>query len=114
MLTGGVVLKQRVQHPQINECRDRGTPYWFFRYRHDELLPDGTLKTTRKRHIIGTSRGANAISKKNAELQRDRFLADLNSAPSHCEAAIAAKEPVQVGAIILGKRAEMWRNYFVD
>lgn len=114
MLTGGVVLKQRVQHPKINECRDRGTPYWFFRYWHDELLADGAVKTSRKRHIVGTSKGENAISKKQADAARDQFFAERNSAPSHCEGAVAAKEPAQLGAILFGRLAELWRNDFVD
>src|ERR1022692_315036 len=87
-LTGGVRLKQRVQHPKINECKDRGTPYWFFRYWADELLTDGTVKPSRRRHIIGPSRGPNAIGKKQAEATRDRFLLELNAAPSPCEAAV--------------------------
>ena len=106
-LTGGVRLKHRVQHPKINECRDRGTPYWFFRYWSDELLPDGTIKVTRKRHIIGPSRGPNAIGKKQAEGGRDVFLSTLNSAPTACEAAVRAKEPADYGAILFGKLAEM-------
>jgi integrase len=113
-LTGGVRLKQRVQHPKINECKDRGAPYWFFRYWSDELLSDGTVKTSRKRHIIGPSKGPNALGKKQAETARDRLLFDLNAAPSSCEAAVAAKEPAQVGAIIFGKLAEMWRTDFVE
>ena len=28
-LTGDVRLKQRVQHPRVQECRDRKNPYWF-------------------------------------------------------------------------------------
>ena len=107
-------MKQRVQHPAVTECKDRGTPYWFFRYWDDELLPDGTVKTSRKRHIIEPSKGANAISKKQAELKRDQFLAELNSAPSQCEAAVAAKRPAEVGAILFGKIAEMWRRDFVE
>ena len=63
-LTGGVRLKQRVQHPKVHERKDRGSYYWFFRYRHDELLPDGSIKTTRRFHTIGPSRGENGIPKK--------------------------------------------------
>ncbi len=107
-------MKQRVQHPKINECRDRGTPYWFFRYRDDELRPDGTVKTSRKRHILGPSRGANALTKKQAEADQDKFLSDLNVARSHCEAAIVAKEPFEVGSILFGNLATMWRNDFVE
>jgi hypothetical protein len=71
--TGGVRLKQRVQHPRVEECRDRHNPYWFFRYRADELLPDGTVKTSRKRHIIGPSRGPDAIGKKLAWISMTRI-----------------------------------------
>src|SRR4051812_14810402 len=113
-LTGGVQLKQRVQHPKVDECRDREAPYWFIRYWHDELLPDGTVKPTRKRHIIGPSRGPRAIGKKQAEIARDQFLQELNVAPSHCEAAVAAKEASLVAAIIFGKLAAIWRSDFVD
>src|SRR6185369_6615735 len=97
-LSGGVCLKQRVQHPKINECRDRGAPYWFFRYWDDELQPAGTVKTSRKRRIIGPSRGPNAIGKKQAELERDKFLAERNAAPSPCEAAVVARAPAEVGS----------------
>src|SRR5260370_39929098 len=101
-LTGGVRLKQRVQHPKVNECPDREAPYWFFRYWADELLPGGTVKTSRKRHIIGPSRGPHAIGKKQAEIDRENFLADLNAAPSRCQAALVAKEPTQVGSDLCG------------
>src|SRR5262249_26068762 len=87
---------------------------WFFRYWDDELLPDGTIRTSRKRHIIGPSRGVNAIGKKKAETERDKFLGERNAAPSACEAAVVAKEPVEVGAIIFGKLADMWRADFVE
>jgi hypothetical protein len=66
VLTGGVRLNKRVQHPKVHERKDRGTYYWFFRYRNDELLPDGSIKTSRKFHIIGPSRGKNAIGKREA------------------------------------------------
>lgn len=107
-------MKQRVQHPKISECRDRQAPYWFFRYWSDELLPDGTVKTSRKRKIIGPSKGASAIGKKQAEAERDGFLAELNRAPSQCEAAVKANELPEIGAILFGKLAEMWRNDFVE
>jgi hypothetical protein len=98
-LTGGVRLKNRVQHPKVNECRERGAPYWFIRCWHDELRPDGTIKTSRKRRIIGPSAGPNAISRKQAELARDRFLLDLNAAETPCECAVNAAQPTDGGAI---------------
>ncbi len=113
-LTGGIGLKQRVQHPKIHERKERGAPYWYFRYWHDELLPDGTVRTTRRRQIIGPSKGPNALTKRQAEAERDRFLAELNSAPSHCEAAVKAAQPVEVAAILFGKLAEVWRKDYVD
>jgi integrase len=113
-LTGGVELKQRVQHPKVHERKDRGSYYWFFRYRRDELLPDGSIKTTRKFHTIGPSRGENAIPKKQAEAKRDVFLVELNAAPTRCEAAVVASQPVEVTAILFGKLAELWRKDYVD
>ena len=113
-LTGGVRLKQRVQHPKVHERKDRGSYYWFFRYRRDELLPSGTIKTTRKFHTIGPSRGENAIAKKQAESKRDVFLAEQNAAPTRCEAAVVASQPVEVTAILFGKLAELWRKDYVD
>jgi len=113
-LTGGVRLKRRVQHPSVVERKDRGQPYWYFRYRQDELLPDGKVKTWRKLHTIGPSRGEGAIGKKQAEVERDKFLAELNAPPTRCEAGVAAKEPPEVSAILIGKLAELWRKDYVD
>src|ERR1051326_5109633 len=113
-LTGGEILKQRVQHPKVHERKDRCSFYWFFRYRHDELLPDGTIKTTRKFHTIGPSRGESAIPKKVADTKRDALLGELNSAPTRCEAAVVASQPIEVAAILFGKLAELWRKDYVD
>jgi integrase len=112
-LTGGVRLKQRVQHPKVHERKDRGSHYWFFRYRHDELLPNGAIKTTRKFHTIGPSRGEDAIAKKQAESKRDVFFAEQNAAPTRCEAAVVASQPLEVTAILFGKLAELWRKDYV-
>src|SRR4051794_22251090 len=93
LLTGGRQLKQRVQHPKGHERKDRGTTYWFFRYREDKILPDGSITTSRKFHIIAPSRGEGAITKKQAEIKRDEYLVGLNAAPTRAEAAVAAKVP---------------------
>jgi hypothetical protein len=42
-LTGGVRLKQRVQHPSVIERKDRGDPYWCDRAR--KYTPKATLQT---------------------------------------------------------------------
>jgi integrase len=113
-LTGGARLTRRVQHPKVHERKDRGTHYWFFRYRTDDIQPDGTIKTSRKFHTIGPSRGVGALAKKQAEVERDKFLADLNAAPSRCEAAVVAKAPIDPNMIIFGKLAQLWRTDYVE
>ena len=46
---------------------------WFFRYREDQQLPDGGVKTTRKRHILAPSQGRYALSKRQAIIRRQQF-----------------------------------------
>jgi len=113
-LTGGVRVPERAQHPSVIERKDRGHHYWFFRYRHDELLPSGTVKTSRKFHTIVPSRGDGALTKKAAEVERDKFLLERNAAPSRPQATVASQQPVEVGAIIFGRLAELWRKDYVD
>ena len=115
-LTGGPQLKQRVQHPEVHERKDRGTYYWFFRYRRDEMQPDGSIKTTRPFRTIGPSRGKDAIGHKDARIKRDEFLAERNAAATKLEAAVAAQEqkPPEPGQIIIGRLAELWRRDYVD
>ena len=83
-----MMFLQRVQHPKVQECKDRAAPYWFFRYWNDEVRPGGAVNTTRKRHICGPSKGPKAISRKQAEIIRDDFLHDLNAAPTRAEVDI--------------------------
>src|ERR1700682_4957904 len=79
-LTGGLKLKVRIQHPGVHERTDRGGSYWFFRYWDDVLHADGTTKAIRKFRVIGPSNGENRLSKKKAEVERDKFLAKINKA----------------------------------
>ena len=113
-LTGGVRLKQRVQHPSVIERKDRGQHYWYFRYREDELLPNGKIRVRRKFHTIGPSCGEGALTKKQAEIERDKFLVQRNAAPSRCEAAVAVQQPVEIGAILFEKLAELWRKDYAE
>src|ERR1019366_8991705 len=106
-LTGGVRLVQRVQRPKVHERKDRGDFYWFFRYRTDEIQPDGSVKTRRKFHTIGPSRGERGISRRQAETARDRVLAELDNAPTRCEAAMVAKNAIDPGMIIFGNLAAL-------
>ena len=78
-------VKARVQHPQVKQRRDRDGWPWLFRYWADEIQPDGTVKTVRKYRAVGLSKGDNAISKKQAEIEPDKFLAKSN-APTVAEA----------------------------
>lgn len=113
-LTGGVRLPKRVQRPGIHERTDRGTSYWFFRYREDLVLPDGVVKVTRKFHTIGASRGPGALSRRQAELARDQFMAAKNGPATRVEAAVDARKPIDVNLILFGKLAEFWRRDYVE
>lgn len=73
-------MKARVQHPEVKQRKDRAGWPWIFRYRQDELQPDGTIKTLRKYHEIAPSKGEGAITKRQAEVERDRVLSRLNAA----------------------------------
>ena len=117
LLTGVSQLKQRVQHPKVHERKDRGSYYWFFRYWHDEIQPDGSVKTSRKFQIVAPSRGGGAISRKQAEIERDKFLAGENAAPTTTEAAVIKRDPEKApdpGDIIFGKLAELWKRDYVE
>lgn len=85
MLPGGLRVKARVQHPDVKPRKDRQGCPWVFRYWADEVQPDGSVKTLRKYQAVGVSKGEGAITKKQAEIERDRFLAKLN-APTHEQA----------------------------
>ena len=77
-LTGGLLPKVRIQHPGVHERTDRGGSYWYFRYWDDALQPDGKMKAVRKFQAVGPSKGENRLSKEQAELERDKFLAKIN------------------------------------
>lgn len=78
-LAGGLTVKVRTQHPKILEAKFRTGWMWFFRYYADEVQADAPLKTVRKKHAVGLSRGDNKITKKQAEVERDKFLAKQNA-----------------------------------
>src|SRR5580692_4208931 len=88
-LTGGTGLNRRVQHPKVHERKDRKGSYWFFRYWHDEMLPNGRARASRKFHTLGPNKGEGALTKREAEAERDDFLAKLNAAPTRCAAVQA-------------------------
>ena len=65
-LTGGVRLIMREQHAQVHQRTDRKGAYWFFRYWHEEPLPDCSVKTTRRFHSLGPSLGVGALTQPEA------------------------------------------------
>src|SRR5580704_14691929 len=77
-LVGGLQLKVRIQHPDVHERSDRRGAYWYFRYWDDVMQPDGTTRAVRKFQVVGASKGENRLSKKQAEVARDKFLARIN------------------------------------
>ena len=104
----------REQHPQVHQRTDRKGSYWFFRYWHEEPLPDSSIKTTRRFHTLGPSKGQGALTQTEAETQRDRVLAALNTFLPPKETVMSVQEPTAAGAILFGNIAEMWRRDYVE
>ena len=104
----------RVQHPQVHQRSDRKGSYWFFRYWVEELLPDASIKTTRRFHTLGPSGGQNALTQLEAEARRDQILAALSSPRPSPIAAMPMQQPVDTGTILFGDLAEMWRKDYVE
>jgi len=105
-LTGGLRLKVRIQHPEVHERTDRGGSYWYFRYWDDVLQADGTMKAVRKFQVIGPSKGENRLPKKNAELERDKFLATINKP--------TVQEKIADGLILLARMVEKYKAAHVE
>ena len=105
-LTGGLRLKSRIQHPDVHERSDRGGSYWFFRYWDDVLQADRTMKAVRKFQIVGPSTGENRLSKKKAELARDKFLATINKA--------SIQEKIVDGLVLLTKMVDRYKAAHVE
>jgi len=80
-----------------------------FRYWADEARPDGSVKTLRKYQEIGPSKGNGAITKKQAEVERDKFLAQLN-APTMEE---AVQQVATTGVALFGEVAEMYEEGYL-
>ena len=109
VLAGGLQVKVRVQHPQVKPRKDRQGWPWVFRYWSDEIQPDGTIKTLRKYQSVGPSKGEGAITKKQAEIERDKFLAKLN-APT-VEAAV--EQVAATGVALFGEVAKMYEDGYL-
>jgi hypothetical protein len=109
MLAGGLRVKPHLQHPQVKPRKDRPGWPWVFRYWHEEIQPDGSVKTRRKYQEVGPSRGDGALTKKRAEAERDKFLAKLN-APT---IEIAAEQVAATGVALFGEVAKMYQSGYL-
>ena len=98
-------MKARYQRGNVQERTGKNSSYWSFRYRVDVPRPDGTVGTVMRRQNLGPSRGENRISKKQAELARDKFVASLNR-----PTAAAASTPM----ILFGKLTELYLRNHVE
>ncbi|MBI4463140.1 MAG: hypothetical protein HY647_00410, partial [Acidobacteria bacterium] len=96
----------RVQHPKVHQRKDRKGTYWFFRYWHDELLPDGSVRTSRKFHTIGPSKGENSLTRKEAEVERDRILLKLNTP--------TVQQAMAKGPALVGEVAKMYKESYLS
>jgi integrase len=108
-LAGGLLVKARVQHPQVKPRKDRQGWPWVFRYWSDEIQTDGSVKTLRKYQAVGPSKGEGSLSKKQAEVERDKFLAKLN-APT-VEGAV--EQVAATGVALLGEVAKMYEEGYL-
>ena len=102
-------MKARVQHPQVKPRKDRAGWPWVFRYWHDEIQSDGSMKTLRKYQEVARSKGDGAITKKQAEVERDKFLAKLN-APT---VEVAVEQAVITGVALFGEVAKMYEEGYL-
>jgi integrase len=109
MLAGGLRVKARVQHPQVKPRKDRAARPWVFRYWADVPQPDGSVKTLRKYQEIAPSKGHGAITKKQAEIERDKFLAKLN-APTTED---AVHQVAATGVALFGEVATMYEEGYL-
>lgn len=102
-------MKARVQHPKVTQRKDRAGWPWIFRYYEDEIQPDGSTKVLRRYHEIAPSKGNGAISKKQAEIERDKFLSKLN-APTTDE---AVQQVASTGVALFGEVARMYEEGYL-
>ena len=109
MLAGGLRVKARVQHPQVKPRKDREGWPWVFRYWSDEVQSDGSVKTLRKYQAVGPSKGDDALTKKQAEIEREKFLAKLN-APTN---GVAVEQVAITGVALFGEVARMYKEGYL-
>lgn len=102
-------MKSRVQHPGVKPRKDRAGWPWIFRYYDDEIQSDGTMKVVRRYYEIAPSKGDGAINKRAAAVERDKFLAKLNS-PT-IEAAV--QQVAATGVALFGEVTKMYEEGYL-
>jgi len=108
-LAGGLRVKARVQHPSVTQRQGRPGWPWIFRYYADEIQPDGSVKTLRKYHEIGPSKGDGAITKKQAEVERDKVLAKLNAPTPE----VAVQQMASTGVALFSAVAQLYKDGYL-
>jgi integrase len=108
-LAGIPSVKPRAQHPQVKPRKDREGWPWVFRYWADEIQIDGSTKPVRKYQAVGPSKGDSALSRKQAEIERDRFLAKLN-APTVQE---AIQQVAATGIVTIEQAAALYKSGYL-
>ena len=108
-LAGGLQVKARVQHPSVTQRKDRPGWPWIFRYYDDVIQPDGSVKVLRRYHEIAPSKGEGAITKKQAEVERDKFLAKLNAPTME----VPVQQVAVTGVALFGEVARMYKEGYL-
>ena len=99
-------MKARVQHPKVHERRDRKSHCWIFRAWVDQVQADGAVKPVRKFFTIGPSRGEKSLTKKEAEVERDRILSKLNTP--------TIQHALAKGPALFGEVAKMYKESYLS
>jgi integrase len=105
-LTGGLRLKVRIQHPKVHERTDRGEPHWYFRYWQDVVQADGTIKPVRRLRVVGPSKGDNRISRKQADVERDKFLLSIHKP--------TLQEKIADGLVLFSRMVDKYKAAHVE
>ncbi len=100
-LCGGSV-KRRYQRMEVKRRKDQGRACWYCRYFEDVAQLDGTIKPIQRRHFLGWAEGDDKVKIEDAERERDKIRARLNT-PAFVTGA----------AILFGRIAELWRQNHV-
>jgi integrase len=105
-------LRVRNQQPKVRRHRDGTDSYWYFRYWRDRLLSNGLIQTTREVHRIGPAQGVGALTRKQAEAERDRFMVQLSGTPLRKTPVVVPTE--NPSATLFGTLAELWEWDYVE